>query len=157
VAELTALRARELFAYDPDSGALVWKLRSGQGVRNDLASTLAGAAHKDGYIAVTVDGRKYLAHRVVWLMLTGEWPTGEIDHRDGNRANNAWSNLRDVSKSVNQQNRRGVKGVDYVRRLGKWRARIAVNGKPMLLGFYPQEAQALDAYQTAKGLLHART
>lgn len=152
---LTAERARELLTYDPDTGVLTWKPRSGQGARNDTAGKPAGSAHKDGYLAVEIGGQKYLAHRVIWLLVTGQWPAGEIDHRDRNRRNNVWSNLRDVTKTVNQQNRSDVTGVDLVKRTGKWRARITVNKRQIALGNFADKEMAVAAYKKAKEVFHA--
>lgn len=72
------------------------------------------------------------------------------------RSDNRLSNLRDTTKSGNQQNRGGVTGVDFVKSIGKWRARITVNKCCFTLGYYDNAADAADAYQTAKGLVHAR-
>lgn len=81
---------------------------------------------------------------------------GEIDHRNRVRNDNRLANLRDTTKSGNQQNRGGVTGVDFVKRTGKWRARITVDKRCFVLGYYDEAAHAIDAYQTAKGLAHAR-
>lgn len=152
---LTAERARELFNYDPETGALTWKPRQGQGARNDRTGQLAGSPHADGYIAVQVGRRKYMAHRVCWLIVTGAWPTDEIDHRSRHRADNRFANLRDVSKAVNQQNRGNVTGVDFHKATQRWRARITAGGKCMWLGLFREQATAEAAYARAKEVLHA--
>lgn len=148
--------ARERLNYDPITGALTWLPRSGQGARNDRTGQAAGAPHKDGYIAVQVGRKKYLAHRLIWLLVTGSWPEGEIDHRNRVRDDNRWGNLRDVSKEVNQQNRGNVAGVDFVKRTGKWRARITSGRKCVDLGSFKTEAEALAARAAAKDTYHER-
>ena len=67
------------------------------GVRQDTA-------RRDGYRMVNALGRKYLAHRIVWLITTGSWPS-IIDHIDGDRGNNRIDNLRSVDAKCNMQNR----------------------------------------------------
>jgi hypothetical protein len=75
--QLSLERAQECFAYDPESGQLTHRINRGG---RTFAGQLAGSVGKDRYIRVRVDGIKYLVHRVVWLMQTGEWPTGNLDN-----------------------------------------------------------------------------
>lgn len=79
----------------------------------------------------TFKGKKYLAHRILWLLHYKKWPAGQIDHIDGNRCNNNLGNLRDVPKKDNDRNRRkncnnssGVTGVHWDKRSSKWQVRI---------------------------------
>ncbi len=93
----------EIFSYEPDTGRLVWKTdRPGRGC---VAGREAGTTTPIGYRAVTVDGRKYYAHRIVWELANGPIEDGMcIDHIDGDRANNRLSNLRLTTLSMNQRN-----------------------------------------------------
>lgn len=94
-------------------------------------------------------------------MVTGTWPEFEIDHKDGVRTNNRWSNLRDVSRGTNQQNQRRVRsdstteiqGVGMTPS-GRFRARITLNGKQFLLGCFGTKEEAHEMYVEAKRLLH---
>ena len=92
--------------------------------------------------------------------MTGEMPRGDVDHIDGDRANNIWANLRDVSHKANLQNRHGAQknnksGFLGVHKRGKkWAASIAVNGRSVSLGRYPTPEDAHHAYLGAKRLLH---
>lgn len=61
---------------------------------------------RNGYFTGTVMGRQMYAHRVVWFVVNGHWPTGQIDHIDGKRDNNVYSNLRDVPQELNAKNMR---------------------------------------------------
>lgn len=158
--EVTAAVVRELLRYDAATGALEWRPRKGRGCRTDLIGTRAGSPHKDGYLHVALKGKKYLAHRLVWLHTKGVWPTGEIDHINGDRSDDRIENLRDVSKAVNQQNQRKGKGVcaslgvDLIRRTGMYRARITVKGKVKHLGYFEFLREAERAYLSAKRELH---
>lgn len=115
----------------------------------------------DGYVYVCVNRKKYAAHRLAILYVTGAPPDGEIDHINRIKTDNRICNLRVVSKSVNQQNKAlpqknnttGVLGVDLWHGK-KFRARIGVNGKQMLIGWYDSIEEAEIAYWQAKSVLH---
>lgn len=154
----TAEEVARVLRYDRSAGDLIWRHRNGAGARNDLAGTVAGTPHKDGYLAVQIGKRKYLAHRVVWLLLKGEWPSRFLDHRDGVRTNNLIDNLRLATKTLNAENQRietrGSLGVDFVKRTGKWRARITVKGVVRSLGSFSSQDLAQAAYLAAKRQQH---
>jgi len=101
---------------------------------------------------VWVDGRAHYEHRVVWVMTHGEFPTGQLDHIDGNVANNDPANLRLTTQAANSQNvrRRGVSQAVN----GRWRARIMVDGKAVSIGTFLTEQEATAAYAAAKLRLH---
>jgi hypothetical protein len=138
-------RVIELMDYDPHTGVLMWRKRR---------RVVRCVTH--GYLVVRLDGRLYRAHRVIWLIMTGKWPTRQIDHRDMDRANNRWENLREATNGQNQANRRayansrsGVKGVSWDKEKEKWRASIGVGGKVILIGRYDTIAEAKMAYDAA--------
>ena len=93
-------------------------------------------------------------------MVHRAWPTGEIDHRDGDRGNNRIANLRDVSDAVNQQNRRNASrnstsGLLGAHRCGsKWYAKIGIDGKQKYLGAFATKEAAHAEYLKAKQSLH---
>lgn len=155
---ITAERARELFAYDPHTGALTWK-KSGKGRRLDLR---AGQIRKDGYGKTKVDYQEVYNHRLIWLMVTGEWPQHHIDHINCDTSDNRWENLRDVPLPTNNENIRrpksknqsGYLGVDWRQDLRKFRAVITVKGRQINLGFFTDPSDAHAAYLTAKRKLH---
>lgn len=153
---LTADRARELLAYEPETGLLRWKVdRRGHSRAGDIAGT-----EIHGYIVVGLDCRAYPAHRLAWLIANGAWPCQDIDHIDGDRKNNRLANLRDVSRVVNLQNRRGAgprstSGLLGVKRNHKnWSAAITVNGITKHLGTFKTPAEAHQSYLAAKRQLH---
>lgn len=152
-------RLHELFTYEPDSGALRWRVDRGQRARK---GTIAGSVSRQGYRVVGFDGlRSVFAHRIAWAMQTGAWPSQEIDHIDGDRTNNALANLRMVTTAQNHQNMRaaradnkiGLLGVSPCR--GGYRAQIQVAGKKRWLGEFKTAEQASAAYVSAKRELHS--
>lgn len=98
---LTQNRLKELLEYSPETGGFFWRVYR---AANADVGMPAGSINGDGYIHIKVDNKKYCAHRLAWLYMTGEWPTQEIDHINQNRVDNSWVNLRDVSKSINRHN-----------------------------------------------------
>ena len=147
---LTHKRAKELFDYDPITGILTSRVRRGSKI---ASGDVIGSPHSQGYLQMTVDGEKYLVHRVIWFLVTGEWPE-EVDHKNLVKTENWWDNLREADRFKNNQNTRmksrnetGIKGVSPKR--GKWRARIRVNGKDLSLGSFVSKELAAAAYAQA--------
>ena len=145
--ELTQDLLHELFAYKDNQ--LFW--RSKRNPMIDLSKP-AGTLNTKGYLRIGINGKIYYAHRFVFLMHHGYLPE-QIDHIDGNRANNAIENLRPATNSQNQQNRAkqktntsGYKGVHWRKDAGKWQAQIAINGKRKHLGYFDTAEQAHEAY-----------
>jgi hypothetical protein len=159
-ADLTASRIRELLAYDPETGSFTWIT----GRRGVGRGSKAGYLCLNGYIYISIDNNKCLAHRVAWIHTYGEWPKHDIDHINCIRTDNRLVNLRDVERYVNNQNRAGVKstnkvsgmtGVSWHIHSRKWRARISLQGKEYRVGLYDTPQEASEAYLTAKRKLHA--
>jgi hypothetical protein len=151
---MTAEELRSLLAYDAETGVLRWVSRSAICLR---AGDVAGHKNRSGYREIKIAYRAYLAHRLVWLHVHGEWPKGQIDHINGNRDDNRIANLRDVSSSQNMLNRHkapanviGFPGL-YMKR-GRYGARLIVNGKQKYLGVYDTAEEAHAAYQQHKAL-----
>ena len=84
------------------NGQLVWKESRGR----KAAGSIAGTNHGDGYKTVRIDGKAHYVHRIVKEMTTGKKTNGDVDHKDRNRSNNKPSNLRTMSRSKNNQNRK---------------------------------------------------
>lgn len=155
---LSAERARELFSYDPVTGGLRWKIYKGP---RAVAGTPAGHLTPKGYLRVKVDGDYKYVHRLVWLISSGAWPKEVIDHVDGNKANNRVENLRDVTESTNQENRRTHNSNSATGLMGAYAegdgytSRIRVKGRQLNLGAFGTPEEAHQAYLTAKRELHA--
>jgi len=156
--DLTFERVSELLCYDPTTGHLIRTVgRPGGGKKGSRAGTL----RSDGYRSVEIDGYAYLEHIVAWLLMTGEWPTMEIDHEDRNPNNNVWRNLREATRSQNclntgtpKSNQLGVKGVRKMR--DKFQVRLKVNGIHYHIGTFPTLDEAVEAREAKyKELLSA--
>jgi hypothetical protein len=156
-ANLTAARLRELLHYDPATGVFTWKVKTSIRV---MVGQVAGARHKLGYIVVGIEGAKCYAHRLAWLHATGSWPTGSIDHIDGDVSNNKLENLRDVPQAINMQNYKTARRDSTTGLLGvwakrdKWAASIRLSGKTVHLGSFATQKEAHQAYLLAKRRLH---
>lgn len=143
---------KQVLDYDPSTGAFTWLVRRRS---TRPVGTLAGYVHPvQGRLFIYVMGKNYIASRLAWYWMTGEWPDGEIDHKDRNPLNNRWDNLRRATKSQNGANRGirpdnsvGLKGVKRCR--GKYQGRIRVHGKEIHLGTYDTPDEAHAAYVNA--------
>lgn len=148
---LTADRLREVLRYSPSTGEFHWRIMCSA---RRPAGMLAGDKKKgSGYILIGVDGCRYRAHRLAWLYMTGEWPKQQVDHKDRNRSNNKWENLREASQQQNSANMRrpsrsGLKGV-FSRTPTRWIASIAVDRRTIYLGTFTTAEQASAAYTAA--------
>lgn len=128
---------------------------SGQGVvvknkyrRSPEVGELAGSDSGNGYLQLSVLGRRFYVHHAVWFLTHGEWPKQQIDHIDGNKVNNAPDNLRLSNDSHNLKSYAkahgsvGYRGVYFVKDKRKYMARAMLNGKQTYIGHYdtPEEA-----------------
>lgn len=149
--EISISYVRDRLSYDAEEGVLRW--RSVVGTSNRKVGQIAGRTRADGYLEVRINGRLILVHRLIWLIVHGQWPPLEIDHINGNKGDNRIANLRLADRKTNMQNqRRHSLGVSRVR--NKFRARITVNGHRVQIGMYNTEEEARVAYLSAKRKLH---
>jgi hypothetical protein len=147
-----------ILSYDSETGIFTWRTRPSN---NMQAGDIAGSVVGGGYRQIRVNGRMMLAHRLAWLYVYGVNPSGEIDHIDGARENNRINNLRDVSRSENQQNRRAAQsnsksGVIGTAKSpsGRYVAKIRVGGKKIHRGTFDTPSDAHAAYLSAKRKMH---
>jgi hypothetical protein len=162
----SAEHLRECFEYDRDTGMLTWKVRprghfgqEGEWTRWNVlfAGKQAGWLHKLGYRYVTVGSHsEYKVHRIIWKWVTGEDPPTTLDHRDGNRANNRFVNLRAATKAeqtrnseLRKDNSTGHRGVSWNKERGRWKAGIGTGRKRRHLGYFDSAAEASTAYAAA--------
>lgn len=157
----------DLFDADTERGILIWKRRSVELFANKQAfatwnARWAGTAalssdHISGYKHGSMFGRATLAHRVLFAIHNGKWPTNQIDHVNGVRSDNKAGNLRDVTKSQNgrnmamrKTNTSGVIGVFWRKREQKWSAEIKSAGKQISLGYFADIESATAARKAAE-------
>lgn len=162
---------RQLIRYEPETGKLFWKERDRAFFPSDWSWTVwnkrfprkpaftAKTGH--GYRHGSVIGFTFSAHRAAWALHYGEWPQGQIDHINNDRADNRIKNLRVVTNSQNHMNKpissankSGFKGVDWSGKDQTWRARIKVMGVQHHLGHFPDRQSAAAAYAAAAKKLH---
>lgn len=159
---------RQLLRYEPETGKLYWLERplemfSDERHCKTWNKRFAGkqALKTDrgqGYYGGAINWRSVFAHRVIWALVYGEWPNGEIDHINGQRDDNRLVNLRNVSKTENMRNAfrsknntSGRTGVSWYKRTSKWIAYIGVGGKRhIVLGYYKRFEDAVAARERAE-------
>ncbi len=162
--QLTQEYVRSLFEYDPETGVLTWKERpiescksksAWMSVNARFAGKPAGAFHR-GYLRMIIGGVSYYLHRVIWLLVHGEWPE-TVDHIDGDKLNNRLVNLRSVSQRENMKNCRrsvrntsGITGVSFRSADQTWIAYITQDGKRVHLGTFSAMDEAVSARKSAE-------
>ena len=155
---MTAELLRQRLSYDPQTGVFTWLETHVHRLGKEAGSTRTGVKAKGGsYRMINIGGALFRAHRLAWLYMTGEWPTTDVDHINGNRADNRWSNLRLASRAENnanaglpKNNTSGVKGVSFdPKRKRPWRAMISKDNRSRLLGDFSTKEEAATAYQQA--------
>jgi hypothetical protein len=147
--ELTQAEVKEMLHYDPETGIFRWRFSVARRVKPwDVAGTLSR-----GYITIRTKDFRARAHRLAWFYMTGKWPRYEIDHKDRVKSNNAWSNLRDVTRKQNMENQSlskkntsGFRGVSWNKERQKWNAYLKHNKKRVSIGYF---ATAEDAGKAA--------
>lgn len=156
--ELTQARLKELLHYDPETGMFTRLACK----RRDRVGKTAGYTNSKGYVVISVDNKQAYAHRLAWLYMSGAWPLDQVDHRDTDKANNRFVNLREADDIKNQQNRRAAKkgtasgllGAYQSKVSGRWSSRITVEGKQLYLGSFNSPELAAAAYLSAKRIHH---
>lgn len=151
--------AVRLVAYDAHTGVFRWAQRPSKGVRT---GDVLGSKANNGYLRTKLAGREVLLHRLAWFMTHGAWPDGDIDHINGDKADNRIANLRVVDARTNTENQRRAMVTNRVGLLGVgrhgrncYRATIKVDGKSIHLGSFKTPEEAHQRYVQAKRELHA--
>lgn len=155
---ITSESVRRILHYNPLDGEFVW-IKGGR--FNRLSGKQAGCVGPDGYRSIRINGVLYQAHRLAWLYMTGVWPpNGFVDHYDTNPLNNRWRNLRDATKTLNQENRRkarkdsisGLIGVSPNKK--RWSASITSEYRRIYIGTFDTPELAHAAYVREKRKIH---
>lgn len=146
--------AKSLFEYQ--DGFLVWKKSTG----TIKAGKKVESVSNRGYVVVQISGKRYLAHRVIWMLLNCRMPA-MIDHIDGNKQNNLIDNLREVDNTLNHWNERkrstnnsGYKGVWWHKQSKRWEAACRVNGKQITIGRFERIEDAVEAVKKFREQQH---
>lgn len=148
-----------LLSYCKETGLFTWKVRKGTAKAGDIA----GCKNCYGYIIIRINGTLFKAHRLVWLLIYGCWPSYDIDHINGVKDDNRFINLRDVTRQSNATNIRraktsnkssGLLGASWHKSVNRWRASIRVNGKIEHLGYFDSAKEAHEKYIYAKRKYH---
>lgn len=143
---------RRSIHYNPTTGDITWLIKRAYRVKvGDVLRKTKGE-----YQRIRFRDTNYGAHRIIWLYMTGELPINHIDHRNDERSDNHWKNLRDVTQEHNNalitvarsDSKSGVRGVHFNR--GKWVAQYSVKSKTTHLGRFKTQEEAVEAYKLAK-------
>lgn len=155
----------ELLIYSEITGKLYWKHRDQHWFKDDRAFKIwntrfagkeAFTANSHGYRSGSILGVRYFSHRIIWVMVYGEWPN-HIDHINGNPADNRLDNLRSVPQKENRKNCRipsnntsGIQGVSWNKLISKWTAQIKVNKVKHHLGCFSNIDEAISCRKQAE-------
>jgi hypothetical protein len=147
---------RKLLRYEPETGEIFWRERPDAPTwwnARYAGKRALTALDKDGYRKGRINEAYCKAHRVIWAMQTGAWPSGKIDHVNNNPRDNRMENLREASDAENARNRKShtgssskYLGVSKIKNKGTWRAAIYIDGRLNFLGVFSCEIAAAKAY-----------
>jgi hypothetical protein len=138
---ITQSRLKQILTYNSETGIF-------HRISNNK---IAGGKTGNGYILIGIDKKQHYAHRLAWLYMTGEMPVNLIDHKNMDKADNRFSNLREATYSQNIANKKcmsksGFKGVTWWDRDKKWKAQIYIDGKNKHLGYFDNPELAHQCY-----------
>lgn len=145
--DLTQEYLKSILRYNPETGNFHWTWQKSDRV---LKNSVAGTNRSNKCIIICINLKKYRAHRLAWLYMTGEWPKKDIDHINRNPLDNSWANLRECTISQNGYNttvrphsKTGFKGV-HQELSGRYSANATIKGVRYYIGVYdtPEEANA---------------
>lgn len=158
MAVLSVDELRALLEYSPETGEFTWLVSTSRARRGYGA----GSKRFDGRSVISINGRRYMAHRLAWLWMTGRWPDAEIDHINRDPTDNRWANLRQATRGQNAINvdytlrkrdlPRGVHRASDSRCL--FTAVISINGRNKHLGRFSTVEEASAAYLEAAAKRH---
>ena len=150
---LSQVLLNEILRYDKERGNLYWRVK----ISNKITvGDIAGMEKTPlGYIPISIFGKSYLSHRVIFMMEYGLEPEA-IDHIDHDTSNNVLSNLRAADASINSKNKTmstantsGFNGVTWDKRRKKWMASIRLDGKSKYLGRFDEKEDAIAMRKAA--------
>lgn len=154
---LTHALVKELLEYDEQSGTFIWKVNPS---RRTKIGDIAGSKTASGYHQIKILGKNYLAHRIAWLYVHGEFPDGFLDHMDHNPLNNRIENLRLATNQENKRNgslyRNNSTGYRGVYESGRrFEGYLKVNGERVFIGMFDTAEEASVAVESIAMKIHA--
>lgn len=145
-----------MFEYDQETGRVTARITSSRRKAGSEVGCIYSTRCGKQYRTVRVLRSPRQLHRIIWMMVYGEDPSGEIDHINGNGLDNSLKNLRVVTHRENAMNQRlratnksGVSGVSWEKRRGKWTVRIRQGGKKITVGRFDTFDEAVSARDKA--------
>ena len=151
---------QKYLTYDPKSGALLWRDNLTY-AKQRPGGTPAGTMSKGGYLRTTIERSMYANNRIAWKMFYGADPKGVIDHRDGNKLNNAIDNLRDTTQIGNvcnavrrSDNTTGYKGVVFDKRRGVYVFNLKVDRVKVASPSFSTPEAANESVRALRERLH---
>lgn len=167
--DITPQLLQVLLRYEPETGKLFWRHRSADyfpdKTEREILAWNKLYAGKEALASISNNGAKsgfvlnnsMKASRVAWAVHYGAWPSGYIDHIDGDRTNNSLANLRDVSHRENSRNTAlyrnnssGTLGVYFYKPHKKWLARIYTEKGRITIGRFDTVEEASAARRLAE-------
>lgn len=140
--------------YDLETGIFTWIKHHFK----NLVGKRAGRLNSAGYRQISINDKLYYEHQLAFLYVTGSFVLN-VDHKDLNKSNNKWENLRkatdtqnNVNIKVRKTNKLGIKGVRLLK--GKFNASIRINGKVKSLGSFNTIEEASLAYNEKAKEIH---
>ena len=137
---------KKYFTYNKETGKICNRYGREVGTINARGYININAVIKNAGESVNCSIR---AHQLAWVLETGKY-SEQLDHRDRDRTNNKWTNLREATTLENNRNRKvfdksrsGVTGVIWQAQRKQWQAYIIVNNRNIHLGFTPSLFEAV--------------
>jgi len=157
MADITQALLHEMLDYNKDSGVFVWKVRSAQKIR---VGDIAGTVNAKGYVGIKLFGKRYLAHRLAWMYINGEFPDSFIDHANTVRTDNRIDNLRLSTHQENKRNGKlyknntsGFRGVAF--KQNAWVGSLEVGDRRVYVGRFKTAAEASAAVEKQAEKIHS--
>lgn len=148
---ITQKRLKEVLNYDPETGIFTWKIKISKKI---IVGTEPRSLNRYGYKRIRIDKRDYMAHRLAFLYMTGEFPKDQVDHINRIRTDNRFCNLRNASNAQNQWNKSklrnnstGFKGIHFANRERRFVAKVNVENKTICIGYFKELKCAVEAYE----------
>ncbi len=145
----------ELLEYNKHTGVFIWKISPVGWLKK--GTTAGTKINESRYSSIKINGIGYKAHRLAYFYVKGVWPLGEIDHINGNRYDNSFINLRDVTRIQNNRNaarrtdnKSGLTGVNWSPSKSKWVSQIGIGKRQMHIGYYTDFFLACCARKSAE-------